>query len=537
MTINQVQLANTFNVWRIRTNQLIDIGNDLKEGNLLTTGTMSLSNPSGFQSNVTLNITSGMIAGDGGLLSNVGPSSSITNQKLQNSGFSITTTQKQINLSSPTISLGDSIVLSVSNLTTSNTDTSVANIASANLVNSVHKIATFGSTTSMAAFDRANAANALALSAYDIAVAANTLASIGGNTISGIAGSVDSKYDKTGGAITGNVSVSGTVSVAGGMSIAGSLFVGGNTYFVDTTTLNVADPLLFLSANNTADAIDIGFVGRYVNATSDTVLTGMFRDATSKEYYVFHSYSGDILNNNIDLASNNFTVAMLNTNIRTSNLILNGVNAFTSLTNAYNTANSGYATASASYDKANAANILALTASVKANLTSVGTPAAKIGATNDVPAMIRISNTHIYVSQNTYTGSANVWKSVPLAGDFGAEAPYMLLPYYFGALSLTAANGIIFMTTAVVPFYLPASLTGSYSRSRQAAGGLTCVLSIQKNGSNVGTINFAQSSNTATFTMGSAVEFVPGDVLTIVNNPVPDTSINDVSFSILGYRR
>lgn len=175
MTINQIQLANTFDVWRIGTNQLITIANDLKEGNLLSTGTVSISNPSGFQNNVSLNVTSGMIYGDGGLLSNVGKPASITNRKLANSNVKVTATQGQVFLSSGTIELGSTVYLNVANLVTVNTDTSVANIASANLVNAVHKIAIDGSIVASASYNKSNSANVMAENASNLANSLNVI--------------------------------------------------------------------------------------------------------------------------------------------------------------------------------------------------------------------------------------------------------------------------------------------------------------------------------------------------------------------------
>lgn len=592
MTINQIQLANTFDVWRVTTNQLITIGNDLKEGNLITTGTFALGNPSGFQNNVSLNVQSGMIYGDGGLLSNVGKPASITNQKLQNSSI-IVIDQGQVIVSKNTIALGDTVYLNVANLVTVNTDTSVANIASANLVNAVHTIAARADVTSAAAFNKANSANVIAYNAFEKANVANTEAGIATAALGGLATAINlvdantiaafnfantvntravaafafanTRYSANGGTITGNVSVTGT------MSIDGSLYVGGNTYFVDSISLNIADPMVFLSSNNTADVVDIGFVGRYVNGTSATVLTGLYRDAVRKEYFAFREYSGNILNNDINPATNNFTLAVLNADIRTSNLNLGGTNTIIWLTSAYDNSNAAYLIANSAYDKANAANIMgeyannaaiaafekansgtgAATAASfnhanaafdKANLVQAGTVSAKVGISGDIPGEIIMSNTHVYFSMNTYNGTANVWRSIPLAGEFNDPAPYTMLPYFYGPAS--TADAVMFMSTAVTPFYLPGSFAGSYARSRVVASDTTGVFTMYKNSGatsvNIGTINFASTSNTATFSMNASytsVDFVPGDVFVILNNPTPTSGLQDISFSILGYRR
>lgn len=127
---------------------------------------------------------------------------------------------------------------------------------------------------------------------------------------------------KTGGTISGNV------------VITGSLNISGNAYTIDTETLRVGDPLIYLAGNNyTSDAVDIGFIGNYVNTGGANVHTGLYRSSLTKEYYLFEGYDKEPFNNYIDPTGNNLTAAILNTTIRTSNLILGGANAITTINN------------------------------------------------------------------------------------------------------------------------------------------------------------------------------------------------------------
>jgi hypothetical protein len=77
----------------------------------------------------------------------------------------------------------------------------------------------------------------------------------------------------------------------------------------------------------------------YVNATGSNVHTGVFRDAGTKEYYVFEGYDKEPTNNVIDPAGNNFTISILNATLRTSNIILAGINAVSWIRSSYDTAN------------------------------------------------------------------------------------------------------------------------------------------------------------------------------------------------------
>ena len=58
----------------------------------------------------------------------------------------------------------------------------------------------------------------------------------------------------------------------------------------------------------------------------------------------------------------------------------------------------------------------------------------------------------------------------------------------------------------------------------------------EKNGSNIGTIDFAASATSATFTFSTSTTFNAGDDIKIVGPAVQDTTLSDVSLSIKGLR-
>lgn len=137
-------------------------------------------------------------------------------------------------------------------------------------------------------------------------------------------------------------------TITGNIAITGKLTVSGNTQFLDTETLKISDPLIYLAGNNySSDIVDIGFIANYVNATGQNVHTGLYREHVNKEYYLFQGYDKEPTNNHIGAMSNNMILAVLNADIKTSNLILGGTNtipwitaAFQAANNAYNKANS-----------------------------------------------------------------------------------------------------------------------------------------------------------------------------------------------------
>jgi hypothetical protein len=87
----------------------------------------------------------------------------------------------------------------------------------------------------------------------------------------------------------------------------------------------------------------------------------------------------------------------------------------------------------------------------------------------------------------------------------------------------------VFAASATVP----AGFSGSRATAATAATAST-TFSVQKNGANVGTMVFAPSAAAATFTMNSAALFNAGDVLTLVAPPVPDATLANLAWTIMG---
>lgn len=71
---------------------------------------------------------------------------------------------------------------------------------------------------------------------------------------------------------------SGAQAITGDLAVTGNLVVMGSEIVQDVATVRTEDSLIELSANNAADALDIGFFGTYVN--SGTKYTSFFRDAS-----------------------------------------------------------------------------------------------------------------------------------------------------------------------------------------------------------------------------------------------------------------
>ena len=108
----------------------------------------------------------------------------------------------------------------------------------------------------------------------------------------------------------------GDALVGRDLTVTGDLTVNGNTTTINVSTLEVEDALIYLAANNTtSDSVDIGFAGNFFDASANTtMITGLFRDSGTKQWYLFDEYQDpDIDDNNIDISSNTFSKGVLNT--------------------------------------------------------------------------------------------------------------------------------------------------------------------------------------------------------------------------------
>ena len=232
-------------------------------------------------------------------------------------------------------------------------------------------------------------------------------------------------------------------TITGNLAITGSLTVSGNAFSIDTQTLRVSDPLIYLAGNNyVSDIVDIGFVGNYVNATGSNVHTGIFRDATVKEYFVFEGYDQEPNPNHINTSGNNFTLAVLNATIRTSNLILGGANAITTINNVGVSAN---AFASATIAGANTA----VGAGANAYAATVGT-----GANNYLLAVIAGANTAVGAGANNYLLAVISGANTAVGAGANAYATAV------GAAANTNASNASYLSIGTVP---SARISGSYT--------------------------------------------------------------------------
>jgi hypothetical protein len=202
MSLANIALLSTFEEQLVRVNQLVVIANQVTEGYHNTSGVIILTNPSYLNDNVTIEIANGMMEIQGyRFISNAISFSS----NIGSLGFS------------GTGRLGSTLYLTGS-LSTSVDDIATSNIASANVVNTVHGITISAFTKANTAYDHGNNAYSRANTAYDH----------GNNAYS----RANTAYDHAGAAFTkANAALANTSGVlfAGNLQVSGNLAIGSST--------------------------------------------------------------------------------------------------------------------------------------------------------------------------------------------------------------------------------------------------------------------------------------------------------------------
>ena len=83
-----------------------------------------------------------------------------------------------------------------------------------------------------------------------------------------------------------------TLTVSGSLTVGADLIVSGDTITMNTSTLTVEDPLIALGSNNAADAVDLGFYGKYVDG-STIKYAGLFRDTSDSNKWKLFTDTGN----------------------------------------------------------------------------------------------------------------------------------------------------------------------------------------------------------------------------------------------------
>jgi hypothetical protein len=100
----------------------------------------------------------------------------------------------------------------------------------------------------------------------------------------------------------------GSGLITNDLVIEGDLYVEGTQYIQDTTNVAIQDNLVQYATGNTADLVDIGFYGVYID-TGTTRYSGIFRDASGDKPFRFFKDTTVLPDTTVDISATGYTKA------------------------------------------------------------------------------------------------------------------------------------------------------------------------------------------------------------------------------------
>lgn len=161
-----------------------------------------------------------------------------------------------------------------------------------------------------------------------IALGSDTLTFSGGTGVStsvsngevtiGIGQDVGTTADVTFNDVTVNGTLHSDDITATTVTIAGNLTVTGTTTTVNSTTISVTDPLIFVgNDNDSTDAVDLGIFGMYDSTGSQDQYAGLFRDSSDGKWKLFKDLE-TAPTTTVNVSGTGYTVATLVANLEGS---------------------------------------------------------------------------------------------------------------------------------------------------------------------------------------------------------------------------
>ena len=193
---------------------------------------------------------------------------------------------------------------------------------------------------------------------------------------------------------TTTIGFTNDVTMPNNLVVSGNLTINGTATYVNTQSISAKDPLFEVANdNNTTDAVDIGYYGRYYDTPQTRIeFTGLFRDASDAGKFKFFTGLVDEPTNVVNTTGTGYTVGTLVANFEGN--LAGTANAANALTTARTIAASGDAVWSVSFD--GSANVTsALT------LANTGVTATTYGTSTSVPTIAIDSKGRITSASNT----------------------------------------------------------------------------------------------------------------------------------------
>jgi len=267
------------------------------------------------------------------------------------------------------------------------------------------------------------------------------------------------------------------VTMPNNLVVSGNLTINGTATYVNTQSISAKDPLFEVANdNNTTDAVDIGYYGRYFDSAQTRVeFTGLFRDASDAGKFKFFTGLTVEPTNVVDTTGTGYTVGTLVANVEGN--LAGTANAANQLSTARSISATGDAAWTVNFDgSANATAAL--------TLANTGVTATTYGTTTSVPTIAvdakgRItsaSNTNIAFPVTTVNGASG---TVVLTTSNIAEGTnqYFTTGRAQSAISLTTSGTSGAATYSGGVFNIPTYIGGSGTANEIAFFSTTGVIS------------------------------------------------------------
>jgi hypothetical protein len=313
---------------------------------------------------------------------------------------------------------------------------------------------------------------------------------------------------------TTTIGFTNDVTMPNNLIVSGNLTINGTATYVNTQSISAKDPLFEVANdNNTTDAVDIGYYGRYYDTPQTRVeFTGLFRDASDAGKFKFFTGLVDEPTNVVNTSGVGYTIGTLVANFEGN--LAGTANAANALSTARTIAASGDATWSVSFDgSANVSSAL--------TLANTGVTATTYGTSTSVPTIAvdgkgRItsaSNTNIAFPVTTVNGASG---TVVLTTSNIAEGTNQ---YFTTARAQAAISGTlpISVTSGVVSISQSGTATNGYLSStdwntfngKSPAAGSTSITTL----GTIATGTWNGTSIGATYGGTGIASYVVGDLL------------------------
>lgn len=230
----------------------------------------------------------------------------------------------------------------------------------------------------------------LSLTQQDANIVTATWTDLGITTINGTANQIAATTVGN----TTTLAFTNDVTMPNNLVVSGNLTINGTATYVNTQSISAKDPLFEVANdNNTTDAVDIGYYGRYFDSAQTRVeFTGLFRDASDAGKFKFFTGLVDEPTNVVNTTGTGYTVGTLVANFEGN--LAGTANAANQLSTARSISATGDAAWTVNFDgSANATAAL--------TLANTGVTATTYGTTTAVPTIAVDAKGRITSASNT----------------------------------------------------------------------------------------------------------------------------------------